>query len=100
MVHPTPPGPTMTPLLVRGACGLVTQVADGRAVGLRADPAHPAADGWLCAKVRPYLDHVYHPGRLTHPLKRVGAKGGGRWQRVTWGEALAEIAGRWKAIIA
>src|SRR5436305_4867670 len=95
-------------LLVRGACphdcpdtcAVVTEVADGRAVGFRGDPEHPVTRGWLCAKVRPYLDHVYHPDRLTHPLRRVGPKGGGQWQRITWAEALNEIAERWRAIIA
>ncbi len=97
----------MTSLHVRGACphdcpdtcGVVTEVVDGRAVGFRGDPEHPVTRGWLCAKVRPYLDHVYHPGRLLHPLRRVGPKGGGRWQRITWAEAIAEIARRWQAII-
>jgi anaerobic selenocysteine-containing dehydrogenase len=98
----------MQPLLVRGACphdcpdtcGLITEVVDGKAVSVRGDPENPVTRGWLCAKVRPYLDHVYHPGRLTHPLRRVGPKGGGRWQRVSWGEAIAEIRDRWKEIIA
>ncbi|MFO0925776.1 MAG: molybdopterin-dependent oxidoreductase [Gemmataceae bacterium] len=98
----------MATLLVRGACphdcpdpcGVVTEVADGRAVGFRGDPDHPVTRGWLCAKVRPYLDHVYHPDRVLYPLRRVGPKGSGRWQRVGWDEAIAEIAERWKAIIA
>jgi len=46
------------------------------------------------------VDSVYHPDRLTHPLRRVGPKGGGLWERVSWNEAIAEIAERWKAIIA
>jgi anaerobic selenocysteine-containing dehydrogenase len=98
----------MTSLHVRGVCphdcpdtcGVLTEVADGVAVGFRGDPDHPITRGWLCAKVRPYLDHVYHPDRLRHPLRRVGPKGGGRWERITWDDALAEIAARWKAIIA
>jgi anaerobic selenocysteine-containing dehydrogenase len=81
-------------------CGIVTEVEDGRAVALYGDPDHPVTHGWLCAKVRPYLEHVYHPDRLLHPLRRVGPKGGGRWQRVTWNEALAEIADRWNQILA
>jgi anaerobic selenocysteine-containing dehydrogenase len=95
-------------LQIRGACphdcpdtcGIVTEVRDGRAVGFRGDAENPVTKGWLCAKVRPYLDHVYHPDRLMHPLRRIGPKGGGQWQRITWDEALAEIAERWKAIIA
>jgi anaerobic selenocysteine-containing dehydrogenase len=98
----------MTPLTVRGACphdcpdtcGVITEVEDGRAVSFRADPDHPVTRGWLCAKVRPYLEHVYHPNRLMHPLRRVGPKGSGQWQRIAWREAIDEIAGRWKEIIA
>src|SRR5262245_9890906 len=98
----------MISLTVRGACphdcpdtcGVLTDVSDGKAVAFRADPAHPVAEGWLCAKVRPYLDHVYHSGRVLYPLRRVGPKGSGKWQRVTWDEALGEIGSRWKAIIA
>jgi anaerobic selenocysteine-containing dehydrogenase len=98
----------MSPLRVSGACphdcpdtcGVITEVEDGRAVGFRGDPDNPITRGWLCAKVRPYLDHVYHPDRLLYPLRRVGPKGSGQWQRTTWPEALAEIARRWKAIIA
>ncbi|CAA9539378.1 MAG: Anaerobic dehydrogenases, typically selenocysteine-containing [uncultured Thermomicrobiales bacterium] len=96
--------------LVRGTCphdcpdtcGMVTEVrvADGRALRVTGDPDHPVTKGWICAKVRPYLDRVYHPDRLTHPLRRVGPKGGGRWERVSWDEAIAEIAERWRAIIA
>lgn len=98
----------MTSLLVRGACphdcpdtcGIVTEVQDGRAVGFRGDRAHPVTRGWLCAKVRPYLDHVYHPDRLLHPLRRTGPKGSGQWQRITWDQALSEIVSRWRSIIA
>ena len=73
---------------------------DGRAVGFSGDPDHPITAGWLCAKVRPYLDHVYHPDRVLYPLRRVGPKGGGQWQRISWDAALEEIARRWKEIIA
>ncbi len=97
-----------TSLLIRGACphdcpdtcGIVTEVRDGRAVAVRGDPEHPVAQGWLCAKVRPYLDHVYHPDRILHPLRRSGPKGSGQWRRITWDEAIADIVDRWKVIIA
>ncbi|MEZ4641848.1 MAG: molybdopterin oxidoreductase family protein [Chloroflexota bacterium] len=81
-------------------CGVITEVENGRAVKFYGSPDHPVTRGWLCAKVRPYLEHVYHPDRLQYPLRRVGAKGSGEWQRISWDEAVAEIGQRWRAIIA
>jgi anaerobic selenocysteine-containing dehydrogenase len=81
-------------------CGTITEVQDGRAIRFYADPQHPITQGWLCAKVRPYLERVYHPERLLYPLRRLGPKGGGEWQRVSWEEAVGEIASRWKQIVA
>ena len=100
--------PTTATTHIRGACphdcpdtcGTIVEVVDGRAVAFYADPDHPITDGWVCGKVRPYLDHVYHPDRLTHPLRRVGPKGSGEWARITWEEAIAEIGDRWRRIIA
>ncbi len=99
---------TSTTTLIRGACphdcpdtcATLTEVQDGRAIAFYADPDHRVTRGWLCAKVRPYLERVYSPDRLTHPLRRVGPKGGGTWERITWDEAIAMIAERWQAIIA
>src|SRR5262249_19291842 len=98
----------MTALQIRGACphdcpdtcGIVTTVQDGRAVDFGGDPTNPLTRGWLCAKVRPDLDHGYHRDRLMRALRRVGAKGSGKWQRISWDEAIAEITDRWKGIIA
>jgi anaerobic selenocysteine-containing dehydrogenase len=81
-------------------CGVVTEVENGRAVNFYGDPDHPVTAGWLCAKVRPYLNHVYHPDRLRHPLRRIGPKGSGRWQPITWDEAIGEIGRRWREIVA
>ncbi len=81
-------------------CGVITEVENGRAVKFYANPDHPITNGWLCGKVRPYLDHVYHPDRLLHPLRRVGPKGSGRWERISWETALNEIGSRWRRIIA
>ncbi len=81
-------------------CGIITEVENNRAINFYADPEHPITEGWLCAKVRPYLERVYHPDRLQYPLCRVGPKGSGQWARITWAEAIAEIAGRWQEIIA
>ncbi|MEZ4524238.1 MAG: molybdopterin-dependent oxidoreductase, partial [Thermomicrobiales bacterium] len=81
-------------------CAVITEVRDGKAISFTGDPDHPFTQGWLCAKVRPYLDRVYHPDRLLHPLRRVGPKGGDEWEQISWDEAIGEIASRWKSIIA
>src|SRR4051812_45645399 len=86
--------------LVRGCCPLDCPdtcsweigVDDGRAVSLRGVRDHPFTRGALCGKVNHYLDALHGPGRLLHPLRRVGAKGEGRWQRIGWDEALDAAA--------
>lgn len=65
---------------------------------VQGDPEHPFTAGFLCAKVNRYLERTYHPERLLHPLKRVGRKGCGEFVRVSWDEALRDIAGRLRAI--
>ena len=92
------------------ACGVLITVEDGRATKIKGDPAHPVTRGFLCAKVAKYLDRVYSPDRVLYPMRRIGPKGlkaagdGARatheWQRVTWDEALDEIASRFKKIAA
>src|SRR5947208_3504796 len=81
-------------------CGMVVTVEDGRATRLRGDREHPFTQGFLCQKVTRYLQRVYHPDRLEYPMKRVGPKGAGRFQRITWEEAVATIAGRFREIAA
>jgi anaerobic selenocysteine-containing dehydrogenase len=81
---------------------VTTEVRDGKrvAVEIEGDPAHPTTAGKLCTKVARYLERVYHPDRLLHPLKRVGAKGQGRFERVSWDLALRDIAQRLQRIAA
>ncbi|MFD1710206.1 molybdopterin oxidoreductase family protein [Ottowia sp. GY511] len=81
-------------------CSLVTTVEDGRAVRVRGNPAHPSTDGVLCAKVSKYAERTNHPERVLTPLRRVGAKGEGRFEPITWDAALDEIAQRLGAIAA
>ena len=81
-------------------CSLLTTVQDGVAVSVRANPDHPATAGVLCTKVSRYTERTYHPERLLTPLKRVGKKGEGRFEPVSWDEALDDIAQRLQAIAA
>jgi anaerobic selenocysteine-containing dehydrogenase len=92
--------------VVRGACphdcpdtcATLVTVREGTAVRIQGDPDHPFTRGFLCAKVNRYLERTYHPDRLTTPLRRVGAKGEGRFAPVSWEEALDDIAARLGAI--
>ena len=79
-------------------CGMVVTVKNGRAVDLRGDRDHPFTRGFLCQKVARYLDRVYHADRLGFPMKRVGPKGEGRFERISWDEALGTIAQRFGEI--
>src|SRR6266545_5534772 len=86
------------------SCGwevTVEDTAEGPvAVRMGGNPDHPFSQGSLCPKVVPFLDRVYSPQRVLEPLRRAGRKGEGRFQKVTWNEALEEIGHRFKAIIA
>jgi anaerobic selenocysteine-containing dehydrogenase len=82
------------------ACSVLVTVEDGKAIRLRGNPAHPVTRGFLCGKVARYLEREYAPTRLLHPLRRIGEKGEGRFARVTWDEALDEIAARLQRIAA
>src|SRR5262245_9747385 len=72
----------------------------GRALDIWGHPDHPVTRGALCTKVDRYLERTYHADRLLHPLRRVGKKGEGRFERVSWDEALADIAKRLNDIVA
>jgi len=87
------------------ACGVLITVEDGRATKIQGDPSHPVTRGFLCAKVTKYLDRVYSPDRVLYPMRRVAAKGTGHrngqdFIRISWDEALDEIASRFKGISA
>ncbi|HEY6371275.1 MAG TPA: molybdopterin-dependent oxidoreductase [Candidatus Sulfotelmatobacter sp.] len=106
------------------ACGVLITVQDGRATKIQGDREHPVTRGFLCAKVAKYLDRVYSPDRVLYPMRRVAPKGPvapphgqpgaavpthgactqtfstPTWQRISWDEALDEIASRFRAISA
>ena len=75
-------------------CSLLINVEDGKGSHLRGNPEHPVTRGFLCGKVARYLDREYSPDRLLYPQKRVGAKGEGKFQRISWDEAVDTIATR------
>jgi len=85
------------------ACGVLVTVEDGRATRIQGDPSHPVTRGFLCAKVTKYLDRVYSPERVLFPMRRVAPKGQGKgnagdFVRISWDQALTEIADRFKQI--
>ena len=82
-------------------CAMDVTVEDGVAVDIKGG-AMPFTDGVLCTKVAKYLDRTYSKDRVLHPMRRVGAKGPGkgRFERITWDDALDEIAARFEAIAA
>jgi len=82
------------------ACALHIGVVDGRAVDIAGDPEHPTTRGTLCTKVARYLERTYSDQRVLYPLRRIGAKGEGLFERIGWDEALGAIAERFKAIAA
>ncbi|HET8647932.1 MAG TPA: molybdopterin-dependent oxidoreductase, partial [Vicinamibacteria bacterium] len=81
-------------------CVMQVEVEEGRAVTLGGDPGHRFTQGFLCAKVNHYLERVYSPERILHPLRRVGKKGEGRFEQVSWDEALDAVADGFRRVIA
>ncbi|SPF33379.1 Molybdopterin dinucleotide binding domain protein [Candidatus Desulfosporosinus infrequens] len=80
-------------------CGLLVKVVDGQAVKVTGDPEHPYTRGTLCPKMVHYERTVHSPQRLTHPLLRIGEKGGGQFKAITWKEGIQRLADRWTGII-
>jgi anaerobic selenocysteine-containing dehydrogenase len=78
---------------------MLITVENGRAVKVEGHPDHPYTRGTLCGKVSDYLDRVYSPDRILYPMRRVGQKGSGQFERISWDAALDEITSRFKQII-
>jgi len=73
-------------------CGVLVQVTDGKVSGIFGDPESPVNRGKLCVKGLASLEYLYHPNRLKYPLRQAGRRGEGRWQRISWDEALDLVA--------
>lgn len=92
---------------VRGACpqdcpdtcAFLYHVEDDVLVEVTGDPEHPMTRGGLCVKLKNFAEHHYNPDRLLHPMRRVGPKGSGQFERISWEDALSEIRDRWNGII-
>jgi anaerobic selenocysteine-containing dehydrogenase len=92
---------------VRGACpqdcpdtcAFIYHVEDSRLVEVTGDPAHPMTRGGLCVKLKDFAEHHYNPDRILYPMKRIGAKGSGKYERIGWDEALSTIKSKWTDII-
>ncbi len=81
-----------------GGCGAEIYLKDGKVVKVEGDKSHPWNQGRLCPKGLAIPQYMYHPDRVMHPLKRVGARGEGKWQRISWDEAYDTIEKKLKDI--
>lgn len=82
------------------ACSILVTLDEGRVVRTDGDPDHPFTQGFLCGKVNRYAERVHSPDRLLTPLRRVGPKGEGQFEPISWEAALDEMATRWQDIAA
>jgi len=85
--------------LCHGGCGIIVHVRGGRAVRVEGDPDHPNSRGYMCVKGRAGIELLYHKERLLHPLRRAGARGEGKWERISWDEALDACARELQKVI-
>ena len=91
--------PSVCALDCPDACALHITVDGDRVVDLNGDPAHPITRGFACVKTARYPERQEQSDRLLVPLRRVGPKGAGRFEPVSWDDAIDEIAARLKSII-
>ncbi|HEY8346628.1 MAG TPA: molybdopterin oxidoreductase family protein [Symbiobacteriaceae bacterium] len=79
-------------------CSMLVHVKDGRVVRVTGDPDHPVTRGFLCVKGNHYPERIYSADRVLYPMRRTGPKGSGRFERISWDEALSTIARRLEEI--
>ena len=84
--------------MCHGVCQVLVHMEGDRVVKITGDPDSPTSRGYLCPKGAASPQLLYHPDRITHPLRRAGKRGENKWQRVSWDEALDEMADRLSAI--
>ncbi|PIE69266.1 MAG: molybdopterin oxidoreductase [Deltaproteobacteria bacterium] len=83
---------TICPLDCPDTCGMIATLEHGRVTELRGDPDHPYTHGFICRKMRRYLERVYGEQRLLYPQRRVGTKGTASFERISWDDALDQLA--------
>ncbi len=83
---------TVCPLDCPDSCGIIAKVVAGRVRSLRGDPEHPYTQGVICRKMSKYTQRLYSKNRVLYPMRRVGKKGEGNFQRISWDEAFAIFA--------
>src|SRR6266849_1795136 len=88
---------TACPLDCPDACSLAVTVRRGRVVHIDGSRRYPVTDGFICAKVRKFAEHLYGPDRLLYPAIRKGRKGEGKFKRVSWDEALELVTEKMRA---
>ncbi len=87
------------PLDCPDQCGLLLHKEDGKVIKVEGNPEHPVTKGHICNKVRNMTERIYDGNRLKYPMKRTGPKGTGKFERISWEEAIQTITSRWKELI-
>ena len=80
-------------------CAMISTVEDGKVISVKGRKDHPFTRGVLCSKVKSYHKRIYSDQRIFYPLRRIGEKGEGKFQRISWKEALYEIKSQFTKII-
>ncbi|MEI6306795.1 MAG: molybdopterin-dependent oxidoreductase, partial [Deltaproteobacteria bacterium] len=99
-MNPSPTVRSVCPYDCPDTCGMLVEVAEGRAIKVSGVPNHPVTRGLLCPKMNHYERTVHSPRRLTQPLFRTGTKGEGTFTPISWIEAIERICCRWNELIA
>ena len=74
-----------------GGCSAILTVEDGKVTKIRPDPDGPLNQGRMCIKGMRGLEILYHPDRLQYPMRRIGKRGEGKWERITWDTAYNSL---------
>jgi anaerobic selenocysteine-containing dehydrogenase len=81
-------------LQCQAGCGILGLIIDNELIGIMGNPQYPGSKGGICARAAAGVNLVYDPERILYPLKRKGERGGNKWKRISWKEAIDEISSR------